>query len=386
MNTDLRQMFEEGVDREVPHDLAERVVTGARARRRQRFVVGGAVLATAAVVLGVIVATNDTRPSTEPRPTDVAALPEVLPTPSGLSELSPGTMDAASTAYVVDNRLVLVDAGSAKAYVYQGIANPTGDSSQIPDGGALRPYAVRLSPDGTSALVAMRFESSQRLLGIRIAVLDVPTGESSLETLQLTDAEAEGSWLEYALMAWAPDSRTAYCVCHEGGQSMGVWSITLGDSPEGAFYTRVSDQVPAQISAGAGGLAVQLESYGGAWELRADGYLNRADLGPAESLSLSYDVPTAFAGVTNGWFAIQDLRQRPQQIQWERLPAGPVSSIQAAGSDYLLVSRPEGAAPGEPAPPEPLVVHVISKDAAPKLLTTFPAGTTSTSFAAQSLP
>jgi hypothetical protein len=167
---------------------------------------------------------------------------------------------------------------------------------------------------------------------------------------------------------------------------MGVWSITLGDSPEGAFYTRVSDQVPAQISAGAGGLAVQLESYGGAWELRADGYLNRADLGPAESLSLSYDVPTAFAGVTNGWFAIQDLRQRPQQIQWERLPAGPVSSIQAAGSDYLLVSRPEGAAPGEPAPPEPLVVHVISKDAAPKLLTTFPAGTTSTSFAAQSLP
>jgi hypothetical protein len=344
------------------------------------------VLATAAVVVGVIVATTDTRPSTEPRPTDVAALPEVLPTPSGLPELSPGTMDAASTAYVVDNRLVLVDAGSAKAYVYQGIANPTGDSSQIPDGGALRPYAVRLSPDGTSALVAMRFESSQRLLGIRIAVLDVPTGESSLETLQLTDAEAEGSWLEYALMAWAPDSRTAYCVCHEGGQSMGVWSITLGDSPEGAFYTRVSDQVPAQISAGAGGLAVQLESYGGAWELRADGYLNRADLGPAESLSLSYDVPTAFAGVTNGWFAIQDLRQRPQQIQWERLPAGPVSSIQAAGSDYLLVSRPEGAAPGEPAPPEPLVVHVISKDAAPKLLTTFPAGTTSTSFAAQSLP
>ena len=61
------------------------------------------------------------------------------------------------------------------------------------------------------------------------------------------------------------------------------------------------------------------------------------------------------------------------------LPAGPVSSIQALGDVFVLVSRP-GTGLSEPSPP--LVAHVLAKDSDPKLLTTFPTGTTSTSFAA----
>ena len=392
MSTQLREMFDASAESEFPTDLAQRAVDGAQHRRRQRFIVGGAVAAAAALVLGVVVANADLRSDAEPRPTDVASLPAELPGPSALPELTAGAVDAASTAYVIDNELVLFDSQTAEAYAFKGISETAGLDTGGLEAGALRPYQVRLSPDGSTALVAMQFESSQRLLGIHLAVLDVASAESSLEDLQLSDAYAESAWLEYNLMAWAPDSKTAYCVCLGGDgtdSELGIWAITIGDSPGGSFYTRVSNLAPSQISAGTGGLAIQVEPYGGAWELRTTwepgtdgGYLNRGDLGPAESLALSYDAPTAFAGVTNGSFAIQDIRQRPEQIEWQRLPAGPVSSLLAYGPDYVLVSRPEDAAPGEPAPPAPLLAHVISEDAEPQLLTTFPAGTTSTSFAA----
>ena len=148
------------------------------------------------------------------------------------------------------------------------------------------------------------------------------------------------------------------------------------------FYSRESKLVPAQISAGASRLALQLEPYGGPWQLRAgDSYLNGADLGPAESLSLSRDEPTTFAAVTDGTYGLQDLTRRAQ-TEWQPLPAGPVSSLQADGPDYVLVSWPRDAQPGEPPPAAPLLAHVLAEGRNPQLLTTFPAGTTSTSFAA----
>ena len=118
-------------------------------------------------------------------------------------------MEAASAAYVVDDQLVLIDAADGRRR-WSGISELSGLDSGGMDAGALRPYQVRLSPDGTTALVAMRFESSQRLLGIRIAVLDVATAEASVGSWLLSDAYAESAWLEYNLMAWAPDSKTAY--------------------------------------------------------------------------------------------------------------------------------------------------------------------------------
>ena len=92
-------------------------------------------------------------------------------------------MDAASTAYVVDDRLVLIDASSAQGAVWNGISELSEVAASGMSAMPLRPYQVRLSPDGTTALVAMRFDSSQRLLGIRLAVLDVATAEVSVEDL-----------------------------------------------------------------------------------------------------------------------------------------------------------------------------------------------------------
>ncbi|HEX5017248.1 MAG TPA: hypothetical protein VFX15_06650 [Actinomycetes bacterium] len=389
MSTQLREMFEAAADDRVPPDLTQRAVDGARRRRRQRWVGGAAAATAAAFVLGVVVATTDLRSETAPRPTDVATIPTEMPMPSGLPELQAGVMSSASAAYVVDERLVLVDARSAEGYVYDGAARMDESDTGGLDAGALRPYQVSLSPDGSTALVAMRSEFSQRLLGIRLAVLDVATAESSLEDLQLSDAYAEEGWLQYNLMSWAPDSKSAYCVClgRKGTDpQLGIWSITIGDTLEGAFYSQISKVVPSQISAGVTGLAVQLDPFGGSWEIRSDDYLNQADLGPAESLSLSGAVPTAFAAVREGRYTIDDVACDGCQVEWKQVPAGPVSSIQAFGSDYVLISRPENAAPGEPPPPTPLLAHVITADSAPRLLTTFPASTTSTSLAAQQLP
>ena len=48
MSTDLRELFDASARSEIPFDAAEKAIGAARTRRRQRFVVGGAVVATAA--------------------------------------------------------------------------------------------------------------------------------------------------------------------------------------------------------------------------------------------------------------------------------------------------------------------------------------------------
>ena len=64
-------------------------------------------------------------------------------------------------------------------------------------------------------------------------------------------------------------------------------------------------------------------------------------------------------------------------------PLAPSRRVQALGDDFVLVSRPRDAAAGEPAPAAPLLAHLLTKGRDPQLLTTFPTGTTSTSFAAE---
>jgi hypothetical protein len=100
-------------------------------------------------------------------------------------------------------------------------------------------------------------------------------------------------------------------------------------------------------------------------------------------LALSPTDPSAFALTRFGRYSIESNSSTYPQMVSGQLPAGPVSSVQALGADgFVLVSRPKDAAPGEPAPAAPLLAHLLTQDGDPQLLTTFPAGTTSTSFAA----
>ena len=179
-------------------------------------------------------------------------------------------------------------------------------------------------------------------------MLDVATAEVSVEDLQLTDAYAESAWLEYNLMAWAPDSRTAYCVCHDG-QSVGVWSITVGDTTLDTFYSQVADLAPAQISAGAGGVAVQLEP-GGTWHLLAVDAPVGQPLVTGDAFALSSGGPSVFAVTRDGTYGIRAEDASGENMASSPLPAGPVSSLHALRGLRSL-SRPESALPGEPPPP-----------------------------------
>ena len=239
------------------------------------------------------------------------------------------------------------------------------------------------------ALVAMRFESSQRLLGIRIAVLDVATAEASVGSWLLSDAYAESAWLEYNLMAWAPDSKTAFCICLGGDGAepkLGVWSLTVWDAAMDPVYSQTRttlDLVPAQISVGAAGFFMQMEPMGGSWSL-VFGYGNHPKAGfEADALALSSNDHSALALTRDGRYGLESESALYPKVVSGPLPAGPVSSIQALGDDFVLVSHPKDAAAGEPAPPTALLAHLLTKGRDPQLLTTFPTGTTSTSFAAE---
>lgn len=389
MTTELRELMTSAADDQPPHDLAGRAMAGARRRRQGRLAVAGSIAAVTVLVAGAVAFGPMQRTGDEPRPQDVASLPSELPGVDGLPELTAGAMDAASVAYVIDDRLVLVDASDGSGSVYNGISELSEVAASGMSAMPLRPYEVRLSPDGTTALVAMRFDSSQRLLGIRLAVLDVATAEVSVEDLQLTDAYAESAWLEYNLMAWAPDSKRAYCVCVDGDSGAaepGVWSLTMGDAPLDTFYSQISDLVPSQISAGAAGVMVQLEPMlqpiGGPWSLLTGSDDLTQTRAHADTLAASPDDPSAFALTRDGRYGLGFERPMEKGMMWGPLPAGPVSSIQALGNDFVLVSRPHEAPAGEPAPPTQLYAHLLVKGRDPQLFTTFPAGTTSTSFAA----
>jgi hypothetical protein len=237
---------------------------------------------------------------------------------------------------------------------------------------------------GDRGLVAMRYETSQRLLGIRLAPLDLANAQPTwLEDLQLPDAYAESAWLEYNLMAWAPDGRTAYCVCLGGygtDPELGVWSLTTGDAPTDSSYSQLSDIDPSQISVGAVGLMVQLEPMGGAWSLLVGGTDVVPTAQAADALAVSLGDPSASARTREGRYTIKSDSSMYPQVVSGPLPAGPVSSIQSLGADrFVVVSRP-GTGLTEPSPP--LLAHVLAKGVDPELLTTFPPGTTSTSFAA----
>jgi hypothetical protein len=388
MTTQLRDVLASAADDSTPPDLAGRAMTGARRRRQGRIAAVGSVAAVTALVAGAVVLGPLQQSGDEPRPQDVASLPAELPTPDALPELAAGAMDAASVAYVADDQLVLVDATTGDAASWAGITEVSGLDTGGMDAGALRPYQVRLTPDGSMALVAMRFESSQRLLGTRIAILDVANAEASVGSWLLSDAYAESAWLEYNLMAWAPDSKTAFCVClgGEGAKpKLGVWSVSVYDGIDPVYSqtTTTLDLVPAQISVGAAGLFMQMEPMGGSWSLLENISDPPEDGFDADALALSSIDGSALALTRDGRYRLESESDLYPQVVSGPLPAGPVSSIQALGDDFVLVSRPSAIPIDEPAPPSPLLAHLLTKGGDPLLVTTFPTGTTSTSFAAE---
>jgi hypothetical protein len=253
MTTQLREMFDQAANDTLPPDVIERALRTATRRRRSRWVVGGSVLATAAVVLGVVVAANAPLKGAGPQPTDVAAMPNELPGLKDLPVLQPGSMHTASVAYVVDGQLVLVDSANGDAFRY-----PTGmpqDSGSVDDI-FLPTLDVALSPDGARALVTVAGQShmaepSVRLLDVRGA------SEQTLDGFVPTDDDGAVTVARASTLAWAYDSRTFYCACY-GPQVQGLWTGVIGDAGQPKLSNPDSDIVPLQVASGSSGVSVQL--------------------------------------------------------------------------------------------------------------------------------
>ena len=204
MSTQLREMFDAAAESEVPNGMAERAVGAARQRRSQRYVVGGAVLATAAVVLGVVVAVSDVRMDAEPKPTDVASIPNRLPKADGLPVADYAEMTAASAAYVSQGELVLVDGSTGEpARAREGAADQPANANWFSSTPA---NDVFLSPDGRWA--DRRVSTSLiRRTNSRAPARSMWTPANGRSSKGMTLANEGVAWpQQMAVLAWAPDS------------------------------------------------------------------------------------------------------------------------------------------------------------------------------------
>ena len=214
MSTQLRDMFDAAAESEVPNGMAERAVGAARQRRRQRYVVGGAVVATAAVVLGVVMVVNDVRMDTEPKPTEVASLPDLMPRPAGLPNLAPGSVTTASAAYIVNGQLIVIDAVSGEAAV-RTFGRPPVDQGVVADVAASA-TDVALSPDGRLAIVTVDNSEAGEVPTVRILDLEAAT-EQVLEGVTPVDDVGGATVRRPSVYAWANDSQSFSCACSWDG-------------------------------------------------------------------------------------------------------------------------------------------------------------------------
>jgi hypothetical protein len=359
-------------------DLAERALETARRRRAQRLTAGGAVAAVAAVVLGVVVAVQPFRTDADPVPSVVASLPSELPGPQGLPTLAEAPMAAASAAYVVDGRLVLVSADDGHAVV----AEP-----DLAEPGAVGPVygpaeAVTLSPDGATALVVYQWPPAVDALGRPVFLVDVAGGDARRLDVDAAFGSS-GRWLQPQLAAWSPDSATVAVVGVRRGVTPQTWLVDARTGlPKGSL-----PYDSAGLSWGPEGLALAIDAYGSEWWLVPAGDLLAQGAAPgwdrladdAVALALSADAPGSYLVADRGGYRLLSATGIDAELS---RGDSPLAFVQAARDGYLVVTWPAGAEPGEPPPPAPLDVRFVGYDGALADLTRLPAGTSSASFAA----
>ncbi len=201
MSTQLRELLDGAAESQPPHDLAARAVAGARSRRRQRYTVAGSVLAAAAVVLGFAMVSSSQRLDGAPRPDEVAGLPDELPAANGLPKLTADTMSFASAAYVVDGKVVVVDAA-------------TGEGALVDFGPGIR--TVGPIP-GIGADASLALSPNGRFLMVSSGATSLSPGREWLWLVDVATGQV-GSQGSLALVAPTPSPESVGIVGQVGGQ------------------------------------------------------------------------------------------------------------------------------------------------------------------------
>lgn len=383
MSTEMRELLDAAAESQPPHDLASRAIAGAGRRRRQRYTVAGSVLAAAAVVLGLVIVSPAAPVVDAPRPDQVAGVPDKLPDAAGLPRLTADTMDVASTVYVDDGEVVVVDAGTgdgarvylscAKGYVCGVVPGVGPDAS------------VALSPDGRFLLVSSGKTDLEPGGQEWVWLVDVATGVATPQSFKLAPA-SEASDVLQSRMAWSPTGQMFACICGGPGRAQ-LWTANMSEVDADLVVNSLSgaDVVPTQISWGTDGLVARLPELGGDWRRVPPGGASMADpkewptIGSAVSPDLfmiavvmGQSRQGGFLGVTKGfheYWIVDDVGYLTVQSASVRPVLG------ALGSSYFTVFTDWK---GDPVNYE---VERLDGDAE-TTLTTLPAGATTITFAA----
>ena len=280
MSTQLRELFDGAAESQPPEELAARAVAGARRRRTQRYTVAGSVLAAAAVVLGFVMASSSERLDGAPRPNEVAGVPDQLPAAIGLPKLAADTMSSASTAYLVDGEVVVIDAATGEGALVA--FRPSPDSPRVGVTPGIGPDAsLALSADGRFLMVSSGDPNSE--VGSSrewMWMVDVATGTVALQTgIQLAPAGDESPVL-LNRMAWSPNGTTFACVCAFSSGRPQLHLMRTSELEAGDLTVNSAESagvVPTQISWGTDGLVARLPELGGDWRLVPPGDGSMAD-------------------------------------------------------------------------------------------------------------
>ena len=396
MSTELRELFDTAAESKPPYDLGERAMAGAR-RRRQRYAVVGAVVASAAMVLGVVVVSGQLQTDASPRPIDVANLPDALPAADGLPNLQAGMVDAASVVYLDGSFMVVVDASSGEAF-RTTFGPPPVDGAVFSI--AISPTDVVLSPDGRRALVTVT--GWQGALPT-LRVLDLATTQETVVPDLTPWNPSTVSQIERpAVAAWSNDSSSVTCLCADSkGSLLGGYEVLLRDRDPLAAEVRMlwalqPELWPYQVAIGTAGLAVQRKP-GGAWPLT---FVSEGGPGipPAEAVALGRGTaPTYFAlggdGFTIGEvgrdFSDPVTQTAEGSLKYERHLGDVVEipTVEAVRDGFVVVVTTNSLARNlRSAPPvDPAQVLLVGTDGAQGLVTTLPSGVVVASFATDRL-
>ena len=392
MNTELRELFESGADVVTAPDLVERAVRGARSRRRNRVVVGAAVLATTAVVLGVLVGTGQLRTDTEPRPADVAAIPAELPRALGdaVPNLEAGMLETASAAYVSDGVVAFVDASTGDVVRRTFGPPPLDGEGQL---SVLVPVLdVALSPDGRTAAVIVE-KWGREIPGQTLRLLDLASDRETL-VLDLMPADDRGadSASRPSVVAWENDSQHLVCSCAVGGEVPQLVRV----SAEGSWERMASDISPIQVSAGSAGVVAQLEADGGPWLMAPEFTPDDPAVPASYAAALSRGSDQTYIALRGSGFTIghvdgsstpiDDVLVEPPGVH-DFVTAIGVGAAQdgyvvaTAAGNYVDADRRDGSDGGEEAQIQAGQLVFVGDAGEQRVISTLPAGTRSASVA-----
>ncbi|HVQ88216.1 MAG TPA: hypothetical protein VMT88_08540 [Actinomycetes bacterium] len=400
MTTQLHHLMDAAADSNMPDGLAHAALAGARHRRRNRFAVLGAVASVGAAFLAVVVVVQPitSTDSGLESPAAIGVLPNTLPTADGLPTLASAPMAAASGAYIVEGRVVLINAATREAVITS--AEPGDFPPSLSGTSAARsstPHwsSVQLSPDGRFLLMIAEPEHGQNLGRLPVYLLDVRSGElNRMHNITIPVVSGDEVLAGRQTIAWSPRSDGFVCVCSSEDPQRPIYR-GVSVKPEIHYWPLGHTEGHLlQVAWGVDVVALQFREHGGTWMT-----VGGDPLGWGERLAMATESPYLLAARTG-----TGTRQEPgdhlaagatpqglveYRVQRVGQPAattltlnGELAAVGATADGFTVSLYPAMTRTAASSNASPIDVVFVDLAGQPTPLTQLPPGTSSPSFAA----